>query len=478
MVILQRKGCYILLGVLLLVVLSSCGQTIGVESYPTYVFTHSEIVLFSYANGTSLRVSNESGRTIWRGRLDAGQYRQLRPGSGVYYVVGSHPYATLVGDPTRGGVLGYYALDQHGLGTSHLFYTYQSEGAGGLFGMPEGARAFVVFAYQDNTQVTIKETDTGNVVWQGTLNDGEAHFEFDLSHIFLTVEATQPVSALSYTDQGYYVPADDGKFIGRKFYTWAGNAGNWTHDLNVIAYHDNTSVTINNHETGEVLWQGTLDTGQIHTLPNVNQRLLSIETSEPVAVSVSPTISYAEKYAHMLFAQDDTGMGIGRKFYYPTIGGARLQIFAYEDAAAIEVRDADGVIAYQGVLNRGESATLDSIQTLYTINSTQAIASLMDWGDQAGANFAPPYYATSTALLPTIILPRWVPFVIGLPLLLLALWGGWQLMRPKQRRGQGAARPQSRSGTTSSGGRTVQKPQPQKRGASITHDRPTKPSSR
>lgn len=462
-----------------LTVLTGCGQTIGVASYPTYVFTHSEIVIFSYSNGTSLQVNAAGGRTIWQGRLNKGEHHRLNPGSGVYHVIGTHPYATLVGDPTTGGVMGYYALNEQGLGTGQLFYTYQSEGTGSLFGLMDAARNFVIFAYQDNTSVTITETDSKKVVWQGTLNAGETHFEPGLSHVYLTVEATHPVSALSYSDQGYYVPAEDGHFTGQKFYTWAGDAGGWTHDLNVIAYQDNTSVTVRNTETDEVLWQGTLNVGEMHTYPDVNTLQLNIEASEPIAVSVSPTISYDSQYAHMIFAQDETGIGIGQRFYYPALDGARLQIFSYEDDANIEVSDANGAIAYQGVLNQGENVAFDSSQTLYTISSTHSIAALMDWGNQAGADFAPPYYVASTAIKPTIILPRWLPFVaIGLPLLLLALWVTQKLTQSRQHSAGNVNRPQERTGATSTGGRTVQPTKPQKRGATITHDRPTKPPSR
>lgn len=464
----------------LIFVFSGCGRSSESLNYPTYVFTHSELVLFGYTDDTTVQVTKIDGRRVWRGKLDEGENHRLRPGSGVYHVAGSHPYATLVGDPTKGAVMGYYALDQLGQGTSQLFYTYQSDHPGGLLGLTgDGMRDFVVFAYQDGTSVTIKETDTGSVVWQGTLNAGEAHSEPDLVHVFLTVEASQPVSALSYGDQGYYVPSENGKFTGLKFYTWAGDAGRWVHDLNVIAYRNNATVSVLDTDTGEVLWQGTLQAGEIQTVSYVNGKFLTVEATESVAVSVSPTTSYKDQYAHMIFAQDEDGVGIGRKFYYPTIDGARLQLFAYEDGADIEVLDASGAVAYQGTLNRGESKTFDSIQTLYTINSTQSIAALMDWGDEAGADFAPPYYATSTAALPVVTAPRWLPVVaIGTPLLALTAWGVYQLLQSRSRRSSTVARPQIRSGPTSTGGQTKPPKSSSNSGANITHNRPASPPSK
>ncbi len=402
-----------------MLVLSACTRVSAVGNYPTYVFTHSEIVLFGYVDGTSLTVERADGGSVWQGRLNAGQHHVVRSGSGVYRITGSQPYATLVGDPTTGAVLGFYAVDQLGRGVSKLLHTYQSSGSPGLFGIGEGPRNFVIFGYYDNTSVTLKETDRGRVIWRGTLNRGQAHFEPDLKHVFLTIEASQPVSALSYSDQGYYVPAESGRFVGRLFYTWAGNAGGWTHDLNVISYTDDTSVVVRQLDRGDIRWQGKLAAGQVQTVSGVNDLLLSIEADKDVAVSIAPTVSYGSDYYHMLFAQDETGAGIGKRFFYPAIAGARLEVFAYEDGAHIEVRDGAGQVAYAGTLSRGESTSFASAHTVYSITSDRPVAALMDWGTQAGADFAPPYYAAPTATLPAVAPPPWWP----LPLLAAAALG-------------------------------------------------------
>lgn len=407
--------------------LSCCRAGTSENSYPSYVFTHSEIVLFGYGNGTSVTVADSRGQNIWRGVLNVGQHQVLRPGSGVYHILGSQPYATLVGDPTAGAVLGFYAVDQHGQGTSKLFYTYQSQGNPGILGIGKGPKNFVIFAYHNDTKVTLKETDSGRTVWQGSLNTGEVHFEPELERKFLTVEASQPISALSYSDQGYYVPAESGRFVGRKFYTWAGNAGGWIHDLNIISYSDDTSVTVRDTQNREVLWQGVLASGRFHAVQGINDRQVTVEASRDVAVSVSPTTSYDSKYAHMIFAQDETGAGIGKRFFYPAMSGARLEIFAYEDDAQVEVRNQEGNTVFQGKLDRGQSTSLDSQHTLYTINSSRPVAALMDWGNEAGADFAPPYYAAPTATLPAVTAPTWLPW-LGLGTIGIAA-AGWLLYR-------------------------------------------------
>lgn len=464
------RACVLCLAVFLL---TCCRAMPSQSSYPSYVFTHSEIVLFGYSNGTSITVTDSRGQNIWRGTLNAGRHQVLQPGAGVYHIMGSQPYATLVGDPTTGAVLGFYAVDQHGQGTSKLFYTYQSQGNPGILGIGKGPKNFVIFAYQNNTKIMLKETDSGRLVWQGSLNAGEAHFAPDLERLFLTVEASHPVSALSYSDQGYYVPAESGRFIGRRFYTWAGNAGGWIHDLNIIAYADDTSVIVQDTQNKEVLWQGVLAAGRFHTVQGVNDRQIAIETSRDAAVSVSPTTSYDSKYAHMIFAQDETGAGIGKRFYYPAMAGARLEIFAYEDDAQVEVRNQIGATVFQGKLNRGQSTSFDSQHTLYTIISSHPVAALMDWGNEAGADFAPPYYAAPTATLPTVTIPSWLPWLgLGVVGLSVATGIGGLLYRlrtkPRVRPLPGPLHRTPRIGT---GFRSSEAERPKPSGADVTHGR-------
>ena len=481
----MRKTITIINLIFLPLLLFSCTSDVTEENgfYPTYVFTHSEIVLFGYNDDTSLTVKEVSGETIWDGKLDAGEHKVLRPDKGVYSVVGDQPYATLTGDAIDGTVMGYYAIDEQGRGASTLFHTYQSSSANTLFGLVEMIEsAFVIFAYEDGTAVTLKESGTNSVIWQGTLNEGDAHFETEVDKLFLTVEADQPVSVLSYTDQGYYVPAKNGRFIGKQFYTWAGDAGDWIHDLNLIAYTDDSNITVTDTQTGETLWQGVLSDGEIYVVTDVNGRQLTINSSQDIAVSISPSVSYDNQYAHMIFAQDETGSGIGTRFLYPTIGNARLEIFAYEDNTSIEARDSAGNIAYQGVLNQGESTAFDSSKTLYTITADHPVSALMDWGNQAGAEFAPPYYTAPTAAIITMpepSMPPWLPFVLIPLLVLLAIAGGYYYWRSRQ---QPVSR--RRSGSTGGSGRVSpppssrggyapsSPPQPKKpRGSNVSHGR-------
>ncbi len=482
----MKKIAFVPCVILLVVLMVSCASMANDQRgfYPTYIFSHSEIVIFAYHDNTDLTVTQPDNALVWDGRLDAGEHHVLQVAKGVYNVVGNQPYATLVGDPVGGTVMGYYAIDEQGRGTSQFFHTYQSSSAESFFGLVELIEsAFVIFAYEDATSVTLRNSETNRVIWQGELNEGEAYFEYGLDGLFLTVEASAPVSALSYTDQGYYVPSKDGRFVGTRFYTWAGNAGDWVHDLNLIAYADGTAITVMDSQSQESLWQRTLNSGEMYAVTDVNDCQLTVSSDKDIAVSVSPSVSYDSEYHHMIFAQDETGSGIGTNFFYPAISDARLEIFAYEDGTAVAVRDAADTIVYQGLLNQGESAAFDSEQTLYTITADRPVSALMNWGDEAGADFAPPYYTAPTAAIvaPQPTAPAWQPIaLIAAPLLLATIAGGYYFWRSRQ---QTSRRP-SRAGSggslsvppsSSLGGDGYKLPadkkKPPRRGSSVTHGR-------
>jgi len=94
-------------------------------SYQSYVFGTYEIILFSYEDGTELEVSG-FGQTLWSGTLNKGQHKLIQkpddpPVPEVYRVEGSNRFAILGGHIT-GGMNGYYAIDQNGLGVGNEFY--------------------------------------------------------------------------------------------------------------------------------------------------------------------------------------------------------------------------------------------------------------------------------------------------------------------------------------------------------------------
>ena len=249
----------------------------------TYVFTFQDLVLFSYADNTNFEVYDAGGTLIWNGTLNQNEYQTLSPGSGIYKVAGSEPFSLIVGDPISRGVLGYFAVNNESRPLATKLLTY----------MPPpyfNGELFIVFSYQDNTQVTITNLNTGIPLWSGTLNDGQ-HTSLGISSIPIQVTATNPVSALTYTDQGYYIPADNGTFIGTHFYGYVGYIGNWQNDLNIIGYYDNTNVTVTNTQTSATYWSGTVNEGSVHTV-TVQNVYVTIDSDQPVTAVVTPYSSW------------------------------------------------------------------------------------------------------------------------------------------------------------------------------------------
>lgn len=366
--------------------------------YVSYVYTHSDIILFSYENNTQFEVYRSSGSLLWSGTLNAGQNRVLTPGAGVFLVAASKPFALNVGDALTSYVWGYYAMDQYGKGLSTLFHTYQAN----WYGYTSFDPRVLIFAYENNTQVQVRHSASGQVIWSGSLNDGEHYSNSSLSNAFITVSANKPVAVLSYTDQGYYVPASNGTFAGTKFHTYVGNAARpneyWVEDLNLIAY-ENSSVNVRNTTTGALIWSGLLNAGQVRSIPNLNGTFVTVTSSGKIAVSVSPFASYASgNYFHSLYAQDSTGTGIGTQFFVPSVASTsqvlcRLNTFAYADNTSVAIRNSQGGVVWSGILDQAESSTILSQSTVYAVTASNEVSVLLDCGDQAGADFAPVHYA-------------------------------------------------------------------------------------
>jgi len=373
------------------------------STYDTYTYTHSDLLIFSYTNGTQFEVYNSASSLVWSGTVNAGGHKGLSSSDGVYAgtykIKGTNQYSVLTGDELTSYVMGYYAFDKDGKGLSTKIYTYQVNTNSWT---STDYRNFIVFAYEDSTSVVITNTETGAAIWSGVLNTGQHHAEPTLSNVYITVTATKPVSALSYTDQGYYIPASSGTFMGNKFYSWVGRAGGWTEDLNIIAYSDSTTATVTNTETGAPIWNGTLNAGSVQSIPLTSAQYVTITTNKDVNAGIFPYIS-TSSYYYSVHAQDTSGTGIGTLFYFPAIPSGKMVIFAFTNNTLVTVTNSAGGAVWSGYLNNGESHQLTpATKDVYKIVGSNLMSVVYDWGDNCGADFAPQYYATPTT--PTVTL--------------------------------------------------------------------------
>ena len=355
----------------------------------TYVYTVENLILFGYEDATTLTIYDAVDTVIWSGTINEGEHHVEDVYAGVYKVVGDKKYSILTGDPLV-DLVGYYAIDQDGYGLSTTLYTYMPDDFSGAY-----TDYFIVFAYTNGTDVTITNMDTMTEVWSGALNRGEHYTDTTLNANYVKVESNHPVSALSYNDQGYFVPSANKKFSGTEFYTFSDYLGSWPNTLYVMAFEDNTTVTVKNTETDAVIWSGTLNAGEEYEDTTYSSIYYTILSDKVVTVGILPINGYSSGYYHGNYVPDKTGSGIGNEFYTPCVNGGELYAFAYENDTTVQVIDpATSTIMGTYYLDTGEYADVNPGYGYWHIVSDKLISTYEGYGS-AAADFAPVLFGES-----------------------------------------------------------------------------------
>ncbi|MBO6571526.1 MAG: T9SS type A sorting domain-containing protein [Balneola sp.] len=366
-------------------------------TFNTTVYTFNDITIFSYFNDTDILITSSAGDTVFTDTLAANGFTTFNANSGIFRISSGKSYTALVGDAISNLVQGYFAIDQSGRGTSTLLNTY-------MVGRYQGEERFIVFGYQDNTSFNIKNLSTGDILFAGVLNKGEHYTLPTTPHrTYLQVSASKPVSALSYGDQDYYVPAANGRFSGTTFYGFSAHIGNWTNSITVSSYHDNNIVYAFNSETGDTLVADTLGQGEVLTYPITQETYWEVEAQKTVTVANIPYSGWNGNYYYMTRAMDETGIGAGKLFYVPTIN-SRMDIFSFDDDNEVMITylgdkedypyTATKDTVYEGTLNAGEGYNFFTLSGnhVYKVESTGNTSVLQSNGG-AGADFMPLSFA-------------------------------------------------------------------------------------
>lgn len=368
--------------------------------YSTTVFTFGDITIFSYFDGTTVSVSNSSGTVVGSATIKADTLFSLSPGQGIYSISGDKPYSVLIGDAISSYVNGYFALDQSGRGSSTKLNTWMMNGSSISSYDPH----FIIFSYNDSTDYTIKNLQTGSFVYAGSLNKG-GYLDFpDITSIegkSLQITSNKPVSALSYTDQDYYVPSANGTFAGKLFYGFSGHAGGWTNSITITSYADNNQITVTNLESNTVLKTTTLGLWQVTIIPVTQDTFWKIESSETITAANIPYAGYSGSYYYMARTADSTGSNIGSSYIMPSIAST-ISIFSYDDNNRLNITLlGDTTYPYTSpsqiadtLLQKGKSYIFSSASgnKVYRITADKHISILQSNGG-AGADFMPLGYA-------------------------------------------------------------------------------------
>jgi hypothetical protein len=106
-------------------------------------------------------------------------------------------------------------------------------------------------------------------VWNGTLSAGEVHSEVFAKPTFLTIESNQSVAVtvdpyltwpIMY-QAALYAGDLDGSLVGKNFFATARGGGY----LRIMAYQNDTHVTVTDQKMHALVWDGMLDEMELHT---------------------------------------------------------------------------------------------------------------------------------------------------------------------------------------------------------------------
>ncbi len=368
---------------------------INSSSYSATLYTFNDIAIFSYFDSTSFTVTTPAGKTIADTMLDVDSFDAISPGNGIYVVSGSKPFGLLAGDAITSFASGYFAIDENGNGTSTKLNTWMMKSP------PDFDPHFILFGYDGLTQFKLKDISTGNLLYEGII-DTTGYFDFpDVSSIegkAIQVTSDKPVSALSYTDQGYYVPSANGTFAGNLFYGFSGYIAGLENSITLTSYTDNNVVVVTSLTNGDTLLVDTLNHWQVTTLGVFNDTFWKVSSSGTLTAADIPFAGWTEGYYNLTQCADSTGKEIGNEFILPTIAGD-MSIFSYADNNTVHVTQLGDTSSYpyqspvqvkDTVLQNGGVLVLStpSGNNVFRVQSDNGVSVVQSFGG-GGAGFMP-----------------------------------------------------------------------------------------
>lgn len=352
--------------------------------YTTYFYTAGEAIVHGYEAKTDVRiVSLKENRTVWRGVVGQGETKNIPTGQGVFAFLADKKASILVGTPTSCTAVGYYVRDQDGSLVSKRFLTQLPSSASGA------DNKVIIWAWKDTkvkiTNITADKTTLSDL----TLKAGK-HYTLDatalasLNNNVLDITASGPdISVQIYYDQGFHVPAADGRLAGKMFRTYVGKTTEGHNDLNLINYGRATKATVRDLDSKEILWQGSIDAKSLHSL-RLSGKYVQIESDDEISALVAPY--NFQGYAEHHFAGGQEGMGIETSFITTT--SEQLWIFSYFDNNAVKVTGMDNKTLWEGNLSAGHAQGYFPGAGTYRVKSNAGI-SVMGGSASCGAEYSP-----------------------------------------------------------------------------------------
>lgn len=209
---------------------------------------------------------------------------------------------------------------------------------------------------------------------------------------------------------GTYVPAFNGTFTGRDFFTYQ-HWYNAAQDINIVPWEDNTKVLITYLDTGDTVWTLTCKKrGEIKGQSMPTRRPLYIHANKDISVSQTEWASFGEGSVAFYTARgiDRNGLGLGTEFFVPLEMSltytlniySRLHVIAFHDNTSIIVTriPKDGGTEdsiWTGTLDRGGYYRYTcpindaDAHAIYHVVSSEPVATVGSCNDRQGSDFYP-----------------------------------------------------------------------------------------
>jgi hypothetical protein len=356
--------------------------------YTTYFYTAAEAVVHGYEPDTHVRIVSlaKGGEgTVWSGVVGPGKTVTVPTGAGVFGFLTDKKASILVGTPSSCTAVGYFVKNRDGSFRSDHFYSQLPSSVS----MP-GAKV-VVWAWED-TEVAATDITADRSLFKTKLKAG-GHYSIDAdrlgsmgSHVLELVANKKAIEVEVYYDEGFIVPAQDGRGSGRLFYTYVGDITEGVNDLLITSYFAPAKVEVTDVETGASIWSGTVEKGGLKTL-TMARRYVKVSSNVEVSVGVGPYAHYQGGYAEHHFSMGAEGTGIEHEFLVTTSG--ELWIFSYFDGSDVTVTDANsGREVWRGMLSAGHVQGLTPGFGYFRVKSSRGI-SVMGGASACGGEYSP-----------------------------------------------------------------------------------------
>ena len=362
------------------------GQDGSRMMYTTYFYTAGEAVIQGYERDTHVRVfALESREPIYAGTVGEGDAVHVPTGAGVFGFVSDKKAAILVGTPSSCAVVGYWGRDPEGSFVSdHLFVRLPATSA------YEDDR--VVLWVTEPSHVTVRDRTTNRMVYEGDLPE---RGRYVIPHSALASMGEHVLDVRSdkrsalvqvYYDEGFTVPSHNGRAVGREFTTYIGRTTEGVNDLILTSYHGDTTVTVTDLVSEEVIYRGPLREARAHTI-TLHERYVRVRAEQEISVAVAPYVHYQGPYAEHHFSSGAEGTGIDTDFIVTS--PRDLWIFSYFGNNQVTVEDmATGRQVSQTTLQAGGFQGVQPGHGIYRIRSTRG-TSVMGGAQSCGGEYSP-----------------------------------------------------------------------------------------